>query len=1057
MSQTPSTTFSFGFTGVSAIPPKPSFQDIQFKVIGQEPALLMRFSNMSPQLPDDFDIDDIYEDPPLPPSATDIAVEGLPSATCSRPTLLQSLAGAVDLTDPNVSPTTISSADSTSVPHNISDATAPPAVSGPRRNTSSTVSLSRTTFSPSNTIRETLTRPPSTDLLPPSSDHNQVSHHKSIDNAKTFKKVVALKDKFMTVSATARQSQRFAKQAMINAQRSAAAAQSCFVAAESFVPCIREVISAIHRMGPATESFGSSSEWTALLRDLKDGLDDLKQWSSGDLNDPFDASLGQHSLRLQNPSPPPSPPSLLNGTISRVSSTGFLLTSVEEEAQQALRAWNQLDQQIRETDDPGRESGSQSGPEPLVQNTQPSRMETELESSRHQEKERSRVSEEDLDKRGERHEKVTFQGRGQKSVEAEATMQTREVIGLQASTETARINEPKGGSGDDQNQGLRQQQPKETSEASTGSQDDDSMTVAKSDVASKRDLPERHRRGSNLTTCHHKSIGPISKTQDVSSPVFNRDAHNLQPALATSIGLEQAQTSISDISSSNMQADQRLMQPPLFSPAVVRVAPRSALPSVYSNSANNSGENDKNPMVQPKVTLPVAQHFNSKQPEDCPLSIKTEFVELKLEMDERKVVQIKSDTLKSESETPKVPLSPKSSATGRPSSRIPSIDVPGPLREDISPSNQVELPSPVGSIVAGPFKATAALHGSHPKVVNNNVPSAQPTLIPVSADPPASPPFASPPSQQAIMPARKAHPPPAPVRFPKANPVVPAPLGVARSPFTQDLDDPISPDLLSSRGWAADKQGLNKGRREIPDKAVPRRTRAQKKANNGSPSQAKGQPASSNSVNSPSKSPIRRPIPSDPPPAPLIGKKRQREEESHPGPSSERREWRGASFSETERVYIPTEPRARANANANAPLATSVPERGQNSHNSQHSGASLIHRLDAASKANMEVSNQLEPRIQNPPWPQQAHLNRHRGYDSYRPSYQGHDRTPELLFRMQGVQQENKMLDHGHSNLGRVVNRPQRPHGRGRGNGGQIVASQQTVSRKTPLIDRMHK
>ena len=1054
MSQPPSATFSIGFSGVSSIPPKPTFQDIQFKVIGQEPALLMRFSNSQA---DDFDIDDIYEDPPVSSSATDMAVESLPSLTRSRPTLLQSLAGGIDLTGPDDSSTTITSTDLT--PPNISTVASPLAISDPRCHTSSTISLSRTTFSPvspSNTIRESLTRPstfPSTDLILPSSDHNNAPHQ-AIDNAKTFKKVVALKDKFMTVSSTARQSQRFAKQALINAQRSAAAAQSCLVAAESFVPSIKEVISAIHRMELATAAPGSSSDWVALLRDLKDGLRDLEQWSSVDANDSSDGSLGRNSLLLQNPSPPPSPPSLLSGTISRVSSTGFLLTSVEEEAQQALRAWNQLDQQIHETDDPSRESGSLSGPEPLVQNTQPPRPETELESPRRQEKERPGVSDE------ERHETETLQGGRQKSVEAEATMQM-------ALTEAARISEPKGGSRVEQNQGLRQQRTKEVGEASTGPQDDDAMVISTAaigdvgDVASRQTLPEHHQPGSSLAPSQ-KSTAAGSKNQDVS--VLHQDAHNLQSALAKSIVTEQTRTSASNISSSkNMQAEQGPVPPPSFSPAVVRVAPNATpagrarlVPSVSPNAANNSGEKDKNSVVKPK------------QLEDCSLSIKAELVELKMEAEEKKLVEsavlVKSDVddtlVKQEPESPKVPLSPESSAneSGISSRILPPV--PGPLREDISSVSQkrVEQPSPA----TGPVKVTPTLHSSHPKVVINDAPSAQPTSILVAAHPPASPSVLSLPSQQPTTPAWKAQPPPAPVRLPISNSAIPVPLGVvARSTYTQDPDDPISPDLTSSRSWAADKQVPNRGRREVPDRAVLRRSRAEKKANNGSPSQAKGRPASSNPRNLPLQSPNRRPIqPSGEPPASLIGKKRLREEESHPGPSSERREWRGApSLSQPEmvRIHIPTEPRARTNANA--PLTTSVTERGQNSSNSQHPGASLMHRLDAASPATAEVPNQPEPRtitrILHPP-PQQAQQSRHRGYDSYRPSYpQGYNRAPELIYRIQDVQQGDNMLDHGHSNISRGVNRPPRSRGRGRGNDSQLVALQQSVLRKTPLIERM--
>src|SRR5258707_6644995 len=96
MSQASSATFPVSLNGGTPllIPQRLHFQDFQFKIIGKEPALLMRLSNNMATHVDEFDIDDIYEEPPLDSSSMES--ENDPSGTCSRPTLLQTLASDDD-------------------------------------------------------------------------------------------------------------------------------------------------------------------------------------------------------------------------------------------------------------------------------------------------------------------------------------------------------------------------------------------------------------------------------------------------------------------------------------------------------------------------------------------------------------------------------------------------------------------------------------------------------------------------------------------------------------------------------------------------------------------------------------------------------------------------------------------------------------------------------------------------------------------------------------------------------------------------------------------------
>jgi hypothetical protein len=902
---------------------------------------------------------------------------------------------------------------------------------------------------------------------------------------KAFKKVVALKDKFMTVSATARQCYRLAKQALTNAQRSAAAAQCCLAAAESFVPCVREVIFTIRRMELASEASGPSSDWIAVLRELEDGLHDIKQWSS--VSKKLDAS-GQHPLHSRNSQLPPSPP-------PPSGSSGFLLTSVEEEAQEALRAWNQLDPETHETDsiidnggrrrEPGLRNDDGVSSESAFYHAQRRCMEAEV--SRHQEmrkvgnqvlEELAETSTRNLVTDREPQEQENLQAGGRESVEPEVAIQSRRNVEERMNVESAiGATDPQESAQDDRMQELCQQQSAQTCGPATNG-----------DIG-------------NISPCPQDNVSRASKV------LLDRDAPNLPPALAASIenDTEQEPASVSKSSSSNIVQLQVDRQPPSPISAVSDeasvvsngcVAPTEnasgsqaetcTVSTIYANSetsASSGGENGNTVMLQLKIILPEAQTPNSQQLRDmsCTLPIKLEQLDpqLNFKAEEHKAVdeplksngslagvEVKPTSNIPESKTPILPLSLQSSANEckseiKPPCGVSYVGMPAPVPEGLSVMKQKQPEVDVASTV--PFKIVAPPLGSPSNVASIDISSAQ------SIRGPAEPsPTGSRASQLIVTVPTISQPEPVPVHPPNYASATPLALRVespARPNHMQDPDDSMGPDLMSSRGWDADENdGSRSGRKHSPGtfESMPRGRRRGVESLNQADHRTPRVPlppashhASSHLETRLSRSPsYHLPSTSNEAPAPLIGKKRPRDEERPSGPSRNMREWTGAGISSpsandtshSRRLELPT---------------TSVAQPGYNS--MQHP-RSFPRRRDPSPESTVEVASPQERRMQHPSRSQQPPQNRQRvgGYDSYRPSYNSHnDRRPELLNRLTSAQGDHTQFDsaRSHPNIGRASNQSNRPHGRGKGLGVQGGSFQQNNFSKKPLslLDRIDK
>lgn len=1138
MSQASSATFPVSLNGGTPllIPQRPLFQDFQFKIIGKEPALLMRLSNNMATHVDEFDIDDIYEELPL--DSNSMESENDQSDTCSRPTLLQTLAGDDDLgaNDRSASmdvanfsslPASLQSISAPDIPKLLPDTASPLPISHPGKLCISTSSDfpdpapqctvgavgSSTNFERSD--RESRTHTTSSSHPSPVDVVHSPTHLRTIDSAKALKKVVILKDKFRAVSTTARQSQRLAKHALMNAQRSAAAAQSCLAVAESFAPCVNDVISAIRRMRPGSGASGAASEWVAVLRDLEDDIYDLKQWSSSDT-----FALGQDLPHFRS-------------GVTRASSIGFALTSVEEEAQEAVRAWNQLDQLNHENDPPvhnGRPThkpGSPSeevAPESHINRPQRPGIENEGGVSQGQEtKEKGNRSSEELaggleENRG--CEQGNSQAGGRQSVEVNVAMPPR--VGVEAgvpldiATEAANAKDLQ----DDQMQ--VQEQTAQICEENPYRGFRETMAINTADIASKI---IQSFLGSTSTPAGYIPAIPIPQENVSIAPSNLQDqiARNLHAALATPITEDDIEQMTAPASNSVSSADMQAAQLPLALADEVPVIPQhgpngtppsqtkpsTPIPTTHGDSDVPCSDGVLGKTVKlPSKNMPEAQ-TSDRLRDASRTPIKTEFVEPQLNPKIKenkavgepvastelltKAVEVKSTLnapLKPDLETPVVSVPVHSSPnvgeieTGS-SGRVSSIGLPAPLPSGLPAMKQrpVEPPSSTRPAISDSVKVVTTQRSSPHDVANNAIP-AKPADIPNS---PMSP------SSRASQ-ARSVL-----VHSPTSPSAVPLALRVEmRTPNpsnTRNFDDSISPDLMSSRGWDADENdGSRRGIKRSPNRFEPIR-RSQSRdmesrnqyVDNGSRSE--GLPPRSHlpSLGSRlSKSPDgRRPMSSYEYPAPLIGKKRPRDEANHPFPPRGRRDWTGTTFPSVPNNQMSHPPPSQVDTGANPHskrlgfYTTPTVEPIYNSNNSsRHLGPSLIRRLDP-SEPTVGVANPLERRLQYPPLqPQQPLQNQppqnrswqNNGYNTGPPSsysrqsrhgYENDNDQPELLNRMMNSQQFQFQQGHAafgsghpHPNVGRPSNRP---HGRGRGFGGQgPTFQQQRFSRKPPsLYDRL--
>lgn len=1109
MSQASSATFPVSLNGGTPllIPQRPLFQDFQFKIIGKEPALLMRLSNNMTTHADEFDIDDIYEELPLRSSS--MASENDPCG--SRPTLFQTLAGdddpgtndrgaSMDAANFSSLRASLQSIGAPGIPKLLPDTTSPLPISHPGELRIST-SSDFTAPAPQSTVgaagsstniqdfersdRESRTHTTSSSHPSPVDAVSSPSDLRTIDSTKALKKVVVLKDKFRAVSATARQSQRLAKHALMNAQRSAAAAQACLTAAESFVPCVSDVISAIRRMRPGNGTCGPVSEWVAVLRDLEDDLYDLKQWSSSDT-----FGLGQDLPHLRN-----------NGT-TRASSNGFPLTSVEEEAQEALRAWNQLDQQGHENDRPDsgrptREPGSQSEEvESHINRAQRPGMENDAESPQHQEtKEIGNRGSEELAEGLEKNrgrEQENSQAAGRQSVEADVAMQLRVEV-LDVATEVPGAKDLQ----DDQMQD--QEQICEESPHGRGSRE--TVAISSADIASTQSFL-----GSSSVADHIQAISKPQEFVSIASSTL-QDQDDLHAAVATpTAGDDTEQMSAPTFKSVDLQAE------PLPSLASILTdeipitsqhrdgsadgtAPSQANPSTPIPTTHGvpcgDGELGKTVKLPSKIA-PEAQTSDRLRDVSRTLPIKTESVEPQLNPEVKenkepvasteslsKAVEVKSILNAPDLETPVVSLphsSPVCEIGTTPSGRVSSVGLPTPL-----PNGRKQRPAEPSSFtrpaISDSVKVTKQRTSPH-NVAN----TAQPANIPNSPVLPSSRASHAPTSQASSV---LVHTSTSPSAVPLALRVeMPTP----NPNHMRDFDDSISPDLMSSRGWDADEnEGSHRSIKRSPNRLEPiqrsrsRDTESRKQyVDNGSRSMGLPSRGHLPSLGSRlSKSPDgRRPMPSYEYSAPLIGKKRPRDEVNHPLPHRGRRDWTGTTFPSVpnNQMSHPSQNDTGSNTHHKrlghytAPIVE--PSYNPNN-NSRHLGPSLMRRLDP-SEPPVGVANPLERRLQYPfplqPPPQnqpaQNRVWQNNGYNVVHPSSQSHhgydnDQPPELLNRMTNSQQfqfqnRHDVFDSGHSqpNAGRLSNRPQ---GRGRGFGGQgPTLQQQRFSRKPPsLYDRL--
>ena len=1078
-------------------PPKPLFQHFQFKTIGKQPALLMRLSSVAASV-DDTDMDDIYEDPPLSSNRI-IGMENVPS---SRPTLLQTLAGdhscnndESGVSDPNDHvasifqdshdhvfigphfPMSLQPISSMEVP-NVSKPSVPMLDSEEHLLGSSTTAYHSGACAANlsqdfeGLVRDDRTNATSTsphfspstdDLVIPLSDRDQLSDLMPLAALKT---VVALKDKFKALSATARQSQRLAKQALMCAQRSAAASQSCFAAAESLVPCVSEVISVIRRIHGVC---GPESEWIAVLQDFEASLHDLKQWSSTGWGDAFYA-YRRNALGGNVPS---------SGT-ERASSSGILATSVEEEAQEALKAWSQLDQQIQEANSHGMAGFQHEGVTPTspMPHTQHLRIEDGM--SEHQKIGRQSIEATSASQRG--GEVAEYSPRVVREPSTPPACAT-DLPQCQPSREL---------------QDHDQQQPTnicEENHQSCPGEENLSVSTISTGVIGNNTLHSQPESSSSRRT---NSIEHVSKPQE-NITLLDQDARNSRTTSISEDGTEPML--ISPISSPSSDV-QHPIQPSLasvISDELSRnVAPGNSAsdiqihppPTTYTISQANVNNSDEGGKVEMRGSLESLIPLIKSEPPEAQLDAEAEENE---EVDELLTsnesladgVEVKPASnipLKPEPETSVLSLSlkPESAVEIKPACRVSSVDLLTSVPEVIPALKEEEL-EPDVSLSSVPVKVTTPLTSAdNDNVSSNGVPSAQGSgaFVPSNSPAPFSPvaslvPLAAPTS--------------APAHSPSHPSTIPLAQRVEMPHHIRDHDDSISPDLMSSHGWDADEDlSSYRGRRRSPGKFDSRSRGLSSNQGNhrrsleirdqfvdrGTRSLALHSELPSNRLsNSPDR---RRPTSSHEHPAPLIGKKRPRDEETQPGPPFSRRDWARTvipSVSANETFRMPHVSQANIRAHPHSKRMEHFPryvaEPGHTSNNSlPPPGPSLIHRMEAG------VTNPLERRMQPPVRPQQPPQNRHWQNSSYsidQPSYAqqssgpnryNNNQTPELLARMRGseeFQRSHTKFDSGHSYTNAAPHYVQ-SYGRGRGFGGQTSPiQQQRFSRKPTLFNRLHK